>query len=123
MTGAPSVVTVHAALIREVLASGESGTWAAYARAWLDGTLQAGTMPDPVFDRPATVRDFVRDAQAGATAAARAARASDAYARARGLEDIAWAAEFLVLEKPEKARAFVISACRSLRVPFSKVVQ
>jgi hypothetical protein len=45
------------------------------------------------------------------------------YARARGLEDIAWAAEFLFLEKPEKARAFVISACRSLRVPFSLVAR
>lgn len=117
ITGSP-LVAAHAALIREVLAGGEVGTWAIYARAWLDGSLAAGTLPDPVMSRHATVLDFVRDAQAGATCAA---VMDKGYERARGLEDIAWAAEFLFLEKPEKARAFVISACRRLQVPFDRI--
>lgn len=110
----------HAALIREVLAvvNEATGTWAVYAMGWLDGSLVAGTLPDPLYDRPATVRDFVRDAQAGATMAA---VMDKNYERARGLEDIAWAAEFLFLEKPEKARAFVVSACRRLQVPFDRI--
>ena len=58
---------VPQALIREVLAvvNEATGSWAIYARGWLDGSLAAGTLPDPVYGRPATVRDFVRDAQAG----------------------------------------------------------
>lgn len=122
MTQVPSVASVHAALIRVVLADDVAdATWAVYARAWLDGTLQAGRLADPVFDRLATGRDWVRDAQAGAAAAAQGGGAT--YERARGLEDIAWAAEFLVLDKPAKARAFVISACRRLCVPFERVVR
>lgn len=121
MSSVPSVASVHAALIREVLAGDVDASWAAYARGWLDGTLQAGRLADPVFDRLATGRDWVRDAQAGAAAASQGGGVT--YERARGLEDIAWAAEFLVLEKPEKARAFVISACRRLQVPFDLVVR
>lgn len=117
----PAVATVHAGLIRVLLADGEDGTWAVYARGWMDGSLQAGTLRDPVFERPATVRDFVRDAQAGTASAARGS-VDGAYVRARGLEDVAWAAEFIALDKPEKARAFVVSACRRLGIPFSRVM-
>jgi hypothetical protein len=119
ITGSP-IASAHAALVREVLAVVDeaTGTWATYARAWLDGSLVSGALLDPLYGRPATVRDFVRDAQAGATCAA---VADKGYERARGLEDIAWAAEFLFLEKPEKARAFVISACRRLQVPFDRI--
>jgi len=118
----PSIQAVHAALLREVLAEGEGGTWAVYARGWLDGRLQSGALPDPVFERPASVMDFVRDGQAGATHAARS-QDEARYARARGLEDAAWAAEFLTLDKPEKARVFVISACRRLGIAFERVVR
>jgi hypothetical protein len=87
-----------------------SESWNQYARAWLDGSMAAGLFVDTFTHRPATSLDFVRDAQAGATAAARSRSAQ--YEFARGLEDAAWAVDFLELGKAAKAQGFMASAAR-----------
>ncbi len=96
------------AMIARLVEISDSESWNQYARAWLDGSLAAGRFPDSFTHCPATPLDFVRDGQAGATAAARSRPAY--YEFARGLEDAAWAVEFLELGKVAKAQCFMVSA-------------
>lgn len=98
------------ALIAQLVSVSGSESWNEYARAWLDGSLAAGRFIDSFTRLPATPLDFVRDAQAGATSAARSRPAR--YEFARGLEDAAWAVEFFELGKVAKAQGFMASATR-----------
>lgn len=59
------------AMIARLVEISGSESWNQYASAWLDGSLAAGLFPDSFTQRQATPLDFVRDGQAGATAANR----------------------------------------------------
>lgn len=107
----PVRLSVRDLILRLTAISG-SAAWNEYAHAWLDDLMAAAVFVDPFTHRPATPLDWVRDSQAGATAVARGGRSAAAYAFARGLEDAAWSVEFLEIGKPEKARAFLLSAAR-----------
>ena len=106
----PIRLAVRRLVARLVEISG-SDSWNEYARAWLDGSMAAGALIDSFTHRPATTLDFVRDAQAGATSATRNGKAA-LYEFARGLEDAAWAVDFLELGKVDKSRGFLLAAAR-----------